>query len=236
MGQINLTNSKQRDAVVNTRSVRVTRRVRYIDAEGRQAAGVRLLKSTFEHEAERLAEAAGGPDELSQALVEADPDVDMETFGQQISETSRVYVTPEREVVHHVQIFEVLKNPDGSEKERRPQKISEANIAVEGTPLRWSGKLMPKKDVYNKFVFSGMMQITHVNGLTYDFLYEMAKELEEKEAMMLLGAGAKGTLPLVFTRGGNTFRGFLEGRTDGNRYLLLLHLSNMELKTPELAE
>lgn len=160
----------------------------------------------------------------------------METFGQQISETSRVYVTPEREVVHHVQIFEVLKNPDGSEKERRPQKISEANIAVEGTPLRWSGKLMPKKDVYNKFVFSGMMQITHVNGLTYDFLYEMAKELEEKEAMMLLGAGAKGTLPLVFTRGGNTFRGFLEGRTDGNRYLLLLHLSNMELKTPELAE
>lgn len=73
MGQINLTNSKQRDAVVNTRSVRVTRRVRYIDAEGRQAAGVRLLKSTFEHEAERLAEAAGGPDELARRSLKLIP-------------------------------------------------------------------------------------------------------------------------------------------------------------------
>jgi hypothetical protein len=61
----------------------------------------------------------------------------------------------------------------------------------------------------------------------------MAKELEEKESLLLVGAGAKSNQPLVFRRGGSSYRGFLEGRTDGDRYALILHLSNMELKAPE---
>lgn len=236
MPQINLTNSKQRDAVVTARSVRVPRKVRYVDPDGRQAGAVRVLKSTLAHETEALAAQAGGLDELAAVLIEQDPDVDLETFGQQVGTTSRVYVTPDQEVVHRVQTFEVLMNPDGTEKERRPEKISEPNIAVEGTPLRWTGKLMPKKDVYNKFVFAGMSQITHVNGLTYDFLYEMAKELEAQDAMMMIGSGPKGNQPLVFTRGATAYRGFLEGRTQGDKYCLILHLTNMELKAPEESE
>ena len=70
----------------------------------------------------------------------------------------------------------------------------------------------------------------HVNGLTYDFLFSMAKELEQSESLLLLGAGAKGAQPLVLTRGGQQYRGFLEGRTQGKKYCLILHLSNMELK------
>jgi hypothetical protein len=31
---------------------------------------------------------------------------------------------------------------------------------------------------------------------------------------------------------GTPYRGFLEGRIDGENYILLLHLSNMELKLP----
>jgi len=34
---------------------------------------------------------------------------------------------------------------------------------------------------------------------------------------------------------GSPYRGFLEGRVDGERYILLLHLSNMELKMPATA-
>jgi hypothetical protein len=49
---------------------------------------------------------------------------------------------------------------------------------------------------------------------------------------MLVGAGPKSNLPLVFQRGGTPYRGFLEGRTQGERYMLALHLSNMELKAP----
>jgi hypothetical protein len=95
---------------------------------------------------------------------------------------------------------------------------------------------MNKKDVYNKFVFAGKRQIVHVSGLTYDFLFNMAKELEESQSLMLLGGGAKGNQPLVLVRGGQQYRGFLEGRTQGQKYCLVLHLSNMELKAAAVSE
>ena len=39
--------------------------------------------------------------------------------------------------------------------------------------------------------------------------------------------------PLVFRRGSVPYRGFLEGRVQGDRYALLLHLSTAELKRPD---
>ena len=53
---------------------------------------------------------------------------------------------------------------------------------------------------------------------------------------MLLGAGPKGNQPLILRRGSVPYRGFLEGRTQGDKYCLLLHLSNLELKPPETAQ
>jgi hypothetical protein len=50
---------------------------------------------------------------------------------------------------------------------------------------------------------------------------------------MLVGAGPKANQPIVLRRGSVPYRGFLEGRTKGEEYCLLLHLSNMELKAPE---
>ena len=72
----------------------------------------------------------------------------------------------------------------------------------------------------------------HINGLTYDFLFTMAEELEKKNSLMLLGGGPKSNQPLVLRRGGAPYRGFLEGRVRGDRYCLLLHLSNLELRAP----
>ena len=72
----------------------------------------------------------------------------------------------------------------------------------------------------------------HINGLTYDFLYEMAKELHEAKALMIVGAGPNGKSPLIFRSRSLPYRGFLEGRIDGDKYILLLHLSNLELKVP----
>jgi hypothetical protein len=46
----------------------------------------------------------------------------------------------------------------------------------------------------------------------------------------MLGGGVKGNEPLVFQDGGKSYRAFLEGRVKDNSYLLLLHLSNLELK------
>jgi hypothetical protein len=82
-----------------------------------------------------------------------------------------------------------------------------------------------------KFVFQKSIQIKHTDGLTFDFLHSMAKELQDENALVFLGAGSKGKDPLIFQANGAPYRGFLEGRVDGDKYKLLLHLSNMELKS-----
>ncbi|HMF12335.1 MAG TPA: hypothetical protein VKE94_08515 [Gemmataceae bacterium] len=125
-----------------------------------------------------------------------------------------------------------MRNPDGTEKARRPAAILSANVHA---PLVWTGKLIPRREAIRKFVFGGTRQLWHVNGLTYDFLFAIARELEQKDSLLLVGAGPKGTQPLVFRRGALPYRSFLEGHTRGQEYLLLLHLSNLELKSPEKA-
>ena len=229
MGTINIANSKGRDAVVGSQSVLKPLKVRWLDEQGRQVQSARVMKSDLSHDAAALEGQTGGRDKIAQALIAGDPEIDMELFGTLLKETSRVFVDPEGKIVHKVKQFEVIRNPDGTERERRPRKVAQPNAATE-TPLKWTGKLMKKKEVYNKFVFAAKRQIVHVNGLTYDFLYGIAKELEQSESLMLLGGGAKGNNPLVLTRGGQQYRGFLEGRTQADKYCLILHLSNMELK------
>lgn len=232
MGTINLSNSKNRDAIVNTESVRTPLHVRWLDEKGRQAQSVRILRSTVDRDCDELIKQAGALDRVAELLIKSDPEIDMEVYGRFLSDTSRVYMSPDKKVVRKVQEWEIVRNIDGSERERRPRKVALANTSTE-VPLKWTGKLMKKAEVYNRFVFAAKMQIVHINGLTYDFLYGMAKELEAAESLMLLGAGPKGSQPLVFHRGGVQYRGFLEGRTQGEQYCLVLHLSNMELKAPE---
>ena len=229
MGTINIANSKGRDAVVGAQSVLKPMKVRWLDEQGRQIQSVRLFVADLTHDLAALESQAGGRDKIAQALIDGDPEIDMESFGSVLTQTRRIFVDPDGKIVHKVRQFEIIKNPDGSERERRPKKVAQPNAATE-TPLRWTGKLMKKAQVFNKFVFSVKRQIMHVNGLTYDFLFNMARELEESQSLLLLGAGPKGTQPLVLTRGGQQYRGFLEGRTQGDKYCLILHLSNMELK------
>ena len=229
MRAIKLMNSKGRDAEVGSQSVRRVRRIRWLDDQGRQVRNVRILKATIDHDLDSLAKTYADPAKLADALVQGDPELDLERQGSFLEDTSRVYVDPDQKILYSVQEWEVVKAPDGTEKERRPRVVSQANAGIEA-PLQWSGKLLKRNAVYNRFVFSLKQQLVHVNGLTYDFLYGMAKELEEQDSFLLVGAGKKSNQPLIFQRGGSQFRGFLEGRTQGDKYCLLLHLSNLELK------
>jgi hypothetical protein len=61
-------------------------------------------------------------------------------------------------------------------------------------------------------------------------LFDIAKELHDKQSLMMVGGGPKGNEPLVFQDGGKTYRAFLEGRIKEKSYVLLLHLTNLELK------
>ena len=235
MGEINLSNSAGRDAAIVTQSVRSVLNVRWVDQQGRQANSVRILKSTLDRSDAALKARFGDMNKVASAMIEGDPELDLENIGRFLRETSRAYVDPEGKIVHKVQFWEIVKNPDGSERERRPRKILETNVSGEA-PLRWSGKFVKKVEACRKFVFSGKVQLYHINGLTYDFLFNMAKELEAKDSLLLLGAGPKANQPLILKRGGTPYRGFLEGRTQGDKYCLILHFSNLELKAPKEAE
>jgi len=232
MPQIAISNSKGRDASVVAESIRVPMRMWWIDVEDRIATSAKILKGTIDRDYDALLQKYGTSEKVAEAIADTDPEIDLESVGRYLRETSRVYVNSERQVVYGVNQVEVVRNPDGSEKLRRPKKLPVPNVSPD-QPLLWSGKLLAKKDVFNKFVMVSKLQLVHINGLTYDFLYDIAKELETKQSLLLLGAGPKSNLPLILRRGATAYRGFLEGRTRGNEYLLLLHLSNIELKAPE---
>jgi len=230
MPEINIANQSGRDAVVNLESVTVPAKVRWVDRQSRQASSAKLLKSTVTNDLGSLTEQLGGAD-ISAALIESDPEVDIEIVGSKLANTSRAYIDSGRKLVHKVVQWEIVKNVDGSERDRRLRDQAPQNIRSE-VPLKWSGIMVDRDEAVRKFVFAAKTQLTHINGLTYDFLYAMAKDLESKNCLMVLGAGPKNNQPLIMRRGSVPYRGFLEGRTQGNKYCLILHLSNLELKKP----
>ncbi|HUY36024.1 MAG TPA: hypothetical protein VMV69_25015 [Pirellulales bacterium] len=232
MPEINIANSAGRDALVALESVRSTLKVRWLDEQGRQVESARLLKGAVDRDLDALLARYGELPSVGKALLEGDPEVDLENTGRLLRHTSRVYVDGDRQIVHKVHFWEIVRNPDGSQRERRPRRMLDPNLAGE-QPLRWSGVYIRRDQACRKFVFSSKVQLRHTNGLTYDFLYGMAKELERNDCLMLLGAGAKSKEPLILRRGGSPYRGFLEGRTQGDTYSLVLHFSDLELKAPQ---
>ena len=48
---------------------------------------------------------------------------------------------------------------------------------LDGVSLRWTGRLIPRQKAMQMFMFKKSYQVQHVNGLTYDFLFDMAKKL-----------------------------------------------------------
>lgn len=193
----------------------------------------RYLLSTPEGLHGALAAAHG--EDYAQALVDGDPEVDVEKVGREINPSAKVFLSSDGAVMHAVPtVVEVITDPDGTERDRREPTNQPANI-TDVLPVVWTGKTMAKRDAVRRFVFTRTLALRHTNGLSFDFLHAMAKELADSGEVVLVGAGKGGKLPLVLQENGTPYRGFLEGRIDGERFALLLHLSNMELKRPAAA-
>lgn len=226
MKLLDLVNSKGRDAHIEYFNPSIKKQNLLVTAEGKTIKNARIVKSLVT--AQDLVNKYGSGTAVSEALITSDPEVDIDVAGKFVSDTTRVFVNDENKFVYNIIQKEYVYNQEGTLIEEREPKYNEVNVS-EDSALKGS-KLMPVSEIYNKFVFIRKYQLKHVNSLTYDFLFDIAKELHEKKSFMLLGAGAKGTTPLVFQNGGKPYRAFLEGRIDGDKYLLLLHLSNLELK------
>lgn len=228
---INISNAKNRDAVVAMEGLSPVREVYYRDENGTPVINRKLLKSDVDHDLAKLMKKRKKLESVAKVLIKDDPEIDIERFGKYLAETSRVYVS-QRGIVHVVDEFEVIKNPDGTVRERRPRKKDLQNINTD-VPLKWTGKYIKKKEAVHRFVFTNKKQLVHINGLTYDFLFQMAKELDKRDSLLLIRGGEKGDQPVVMNRGGKPYNAFLEGRVKGDSYCLILHLSNMELKRPK---
>jgi hypothetical protein len=230
MANINLTDPRKRDAVVKAESISPRNRVRFVGPKGGASYTRKVLKATVDHDYDSLIEQAkDDPEKLAKMLIESDIEVDKEVFGRFLWNVSRVYINADETVTYRIQQNEVIYSPEGKFVERRQRERAEANVDSD-IPLSWTGKKIDKDEAIRRYVFSSKLQIVHINGLTYDFLYGMAKELSELNSLMLLGGGKSGKEPLVFRRGSTPYRGFLEGRVKDDSYILLLHLSNAELK------
>lgn len=211
------------------------REVLFVDAKGKPVATQKLLKTDVEHDLTvLLKKKKNNLNALAKDLVKDDPEIDLEQFGMYLTDTSRVYVS-KKGIIHLVDEFEVITNPDGTLRERRPRQKDPQNINTD-IPLRWTGKFIKKDEAAHKFIFTLKRQLIHVNGLTFDFLYDMAKELQKRDSLLLIRGGEKGDQPIVMNRGGRPYNAFLEGRVKGDSYLLVLQLSNMELKRPKEIE
>jgi hypothetical protein len=228
MKKINISDEKERDAVVGLNPKVYVSGISYVYKD-KSIKNTRVAKGSLDSGIGALTEKAGNLDNVARLLTEGDPEIDFDLTGKKLSYPQKIFLKDNNEIALHYQLIDITRDVDGTEKERKPHESLEQNISGEN-PVRWTGKYFSKKDAIKKFVFTRKYQITHVSGLTYEFLYDMAKELEEKKVLMLVGGGQKGKDPLVMSSGGRAYRGFLEGRTEGKKYCLILHLTNLELK------
>ena len=234
MRTIHLMNEASRDATIAIETVR-EQPTPTMGLPGKRLFFRRYLAATDAGLHAALAEAHG--ESYGEALVEGDPEIDIEQVGRTIADTQPVYLAASGAVLHvSPRLVDVIFGTDGTERERRD--VGEPALANvnEEQPVRWTGRKLRKNEAITRFAFRRTVAVKHVDGLTYDFLHAMAKQLADEDMMVMLGAGPKGRDPLVFQENGTPYRGFLEGRVDGPRYQLLLHLSNLELRDPNSAE
>ena len=227
--KIHISNSTNRDATIVATSLPAKEKA--TPSKGGKAVSFQRYVAAGEGKTHDSLAAILG-EVYSQALIDGDPEIDLEMVGRTIDGTNTVLLDKENQPLFCApEIFEIIYGPDGKEVERRTPVDIPPNVN-EDAPVKWTGKLIPRSELIRKYGIKRTMQLRHVDGVTYDFLFAIAKELDEKDSVMLLGAGDGGKGPLVLQSNGSPYRGFLDGRIKGDSFVLLLHLSSMELKKP----
>ena len=230
--KIRLADHRGREATVDLVPRRRPTAPTYADASGSPVRFTRLVKTTEATSHAALQSRYGDPDVLARALISSDPEIDLEAAGRETGPCDRVWVGTDGKPLYSARFVEVVYDREGNEVSRCEPVDIPANL-VPDAPPRWSGKLIPRCEAVRRFALTRAYQVRHTNSLEFDFLFGLAKHLEERDAMALIGSGPKGTGPLILERNGSPMKGFLEGRTRGEMYLITLHLAAHELKPPE---
>jgi len=230
-----LADHRGRDAVVALVSRQQNGELRYADSDGSPVRFSRILRSTGSTVWERLRAEHGDPELVAQALLSGDPEVDIESVGRKVGRCDRVFIDGQGEPLYSARPVEVHYDGNGHETARRDPVEVAANLVAE-TPPVWSARLLSRDEAVRRYAFTRAWQVRHTNALEYDFLHGLAAYLENQRSLALVGSGPRGTGPLITERNATPMKGFLEGRTRGDRYLLVLLLAAFELRPPEEVE
>ena len=235
MRYIRLMDSKKRDAKVQIITTKrpgrtaIGSKKNYQSHNGEKVQTQRFICATGNNNPEKLVSKHTDSNTLAKELIKADPELDIDVAGRAVGKTNQVWISEDGEVMYSAKRMDYIFDMEGEVKEINESLDQEATVG-EDIALPWTGKLIPVEKVIRNYVLASKLQVRHLDGLTFDFLYGMAKELHQKKSMMILGGGTKGNEPLILVRNGVPFRGFLEGRIKNDTYLLIIHLSNLEIK------
>ena len=227
MRNLHLADQDSRDAYIRYVAVRPSAPPERV-AAGRPISLRRFIAAGEANTLKALQQQYG--DKLGESLLNSDPEVDFELVGKPIERTSTVYLDNKQQVLRFApDVVEVILDPSGKETDRREPIDRLPNIA-EQLPIRFTKTRLNRNAAVRRFVFTRTLQLWHNDGLTYEYLFDIAKELHDSDEMVMVAGGERLKDPLIFQLNGLPWRAFLEGRINSIGYCLLLHLSNLELK------
>jgi len=172
------------------------------------------------------------PTEISDALIKADPEIDTELIGRPVQLRSSVFLDEQRQPVYHFRVLEEKLLPDGQVKDIKPYQATEPNIDL---PIQASLKgAQTPAEMVQKFVVHKIYQVIHLDGLSYDFLFNFCREIQAS-GFVRLAAGIKGNEPLILRREGLPAFAYIRGRVEDEKYCCTVHLTHQELKIPSQA-
>jgi hypothetical protein len=200
------------------------------DAAGSSVRFCRCIKTTATFDS--LLRRHGESEALARALVDGDPELDLEAAGRETGSCDRVYLGHDGKPFYSARMLEVIFDCDGREIQRRPPELVPANLVPDCAPV-WSGKLLSCREAIGRFAFTRAYQVRHGNALEYDFLHGLAAHLEQRDSLVLVGSGPRGIGPLIPERNALPMKGLLAGKTQGKAYRLVLYLAAFELRKPE---
>ena len=203
----------------------------YRAKDGKKATHIRSIIFDAQYRPDQLLKI----NDLFDRLRKEDPEIDIETAGKRLTRTNRIIVSSDLKPIYTYKEWDVIIRPDGTRQER-PHAALHPN-ADEDIPVKITDKLIDPIEIATKYVISRSFFLSHTDGVSYKFLYEIAKKLANAGKFARLQPYdpiTKKPAPLVLQERAKPFPGvFLEGRIRGEEYCLILHLSAQELRVPE---
>ncbi|KKN08689.1 hypothetical protein LCGC14_1054260 [marine sediment metagenome] len=204
----------------------------HISPQGKPATRQRFIKYTSKLSDEKVL----NKENIVQELKNTDFEIDLELAGKKISRTHQITVSEDLIPIYNYSEYDVLTLPDGTRRER-PYQQTIANINT-SIPVRITEELADPQELMFNYVFRKSYYITHYDGVTYKFLFEIAERLHNAKKFARVdtfNAENKKREPLILTDGGRKFsRAYLAGTVKGETYRLVLYLFVQELTIPEV--